>query len=71
MAPKKGHFVNQRVLSLFGAVPLGSELQFADEQNGFAFYTYTIMDYYRDFDLRVVEAAQNSFLFYTHDGGRS
>jgi antitoxin MazE len=30
-----------------------------------------VLDYYRDFDSRVVDAAQNSYLYSTSDGGHS
>jgi photosystem II stability/assembly factor-like uncharacterized protein len=49
-------------------LPLGSELQFFDEQTGFAFYPSPVSDYYKDFDSRV---NQTSGLFSTLDGGRS
>ncbi len=52
-------------------LPLGSKLQFLDGQTGFAFYPLSDVEYYRYFDARLLEAVQNSFLFYTKDGGRS
>jgi photosystem II stability/assembly factor-like uncharacterized protein len=50
------------------SLPLGSELQFVDDQTGYAFYPSTVLDYYKDFDERVNQAP---LLFSTHDGGRS
>jgi hypothetical protein len=49
-------------------LPLGSELQFIDEQNGFAYYPSDVIDIYKDFDQRV---GQTPSLFSTNDGGRS
>jgi photosystem II stability/assembly factor-like uncharacterized protein len=49
-------------------LPLGSELQFVDEQNGFAYYPSGGIDFYKDFDRRV---GQLPSLFSTNDGGRS
>ena len=49
-------------------LPLGSELQFVDEQNGFAYNPSDVMDFYKDFDPRV---AQPPSLYSTQDGGRS
>jgi photosystem II stability/assembly factor-like uncharacterized protein len=49
-------------------LPLGSELQFVDDQIGYAFYPSTVLDYYKNFDERVNQAP---LLFSTHDGGRS
>jgi hypothetical protein len=50
------------------SLPLGSELQFVDIHTGYAFYPFTVLDYYKDFDERVNQAP---LLFFTHDGGRS
>jgi hypothetical protein len=58
-------------ISTHSVLPLGSELQFVDEQTGFAYYPFRMMDYYCDFDSRVVGAAQNPYLYVTNDGGRS
>ena len=52
-------------------LPLGTQFQFVDEQIGFAFYPFSVKDYYQDFDMRVNEVVQKDFLFYTHDGGRT
>lgn len=49
-------------------LPLGSELQFIDEQNGFAYYPSEVSDFYKDFDQRV---GQNPTLFSTNNGGKS
>jgi photosystem II stability/assembly factor-like uncharacterized protein len=49
-------------------LPLGSELQFVDEQNGFAYYPSDVIDYYKDFDQRV---GQTTSLYSTNDGGHS
>jgi len=49
-------------------LPLGSELQFADEHNGFAYYPSGVIDFYKDFDHRV---GQTASLYSTHDSGRS
>lgn len=49
-------------------LPLGSELQFVDEQNGFAYYPSGVIDFYKDFDQRI---GQPPSLFSTNDGGRS
>lgn len=49
-------------------LPLGSELQFVDEQNGFAHYPVNVIDFYTDFDQRI---GQPPSLFSTNDGGRS
>ncbi|MEJ2600597.1 MAG: hypothetical protein P8Z00_19845 [Anaerolineales bacterium] len=49
-------------------LPLGIELQFVDEENGFAFYPVAVTDYYKDFDVRIDQTPQP---FFTRDGGRS
>jgi photosystem II stability/assembly factor-like uncharacterized protein len=64
-----GEIWNQ--ISSVSPLPLGSELQFVDEHTGFAFYPWSATDFYKDFDNRVVEASQNSYLYSTNDGGRS
>jgi photosystem II stability/assembly factor-like uncharacterized protein len=52
-------------------LPLGSELQFVDDLNGFAYYPYSASYYYRVFDTRAPTSDQNSPLYRTSDGGRS
>ncbi len=49
-------------------LPLGSELQFVDENNGFAYYPADVIDFYKDFDQRVGQPAS---LYSTNDGGAS
>jgi len=49
-------------------LPLGSELQYVDEQNGFAYYPVGGIDFYKDFDRRV---GQTTALYWTRDGGKS
>lgn len=49
-------------------LPLGSELQFVDEQNGFAYYPSDVIDFYKDFDQRV---GLTTSLYSTNDGGHS
>jgi hypothetical protein len=53
------------------SLPLGSELQFLDEQTGLAFFPYNVSDYYQDFDAHIKIEVRNSFLYKTDDGGRS
>jgi photosystem II stability/assembly factor-like uncharacterized protein len=52
-------------------LPMGGKLQFLDGQTGFAFYPLADVVYYRYFDARLLEAVDNSILFYTKDGGHS
>lgn len=52
-------------------LPLGSQLQFIDNQIGFAVYPLPLVDYYRDFDGRLETISESSGLFYTTDGGHS
>jgi len=50
---------------------LGSELQFIDDQTGFAFYTEPASYIYRAWDMRVMTSDQYPTVFSTQDGGRS
>ena len=52
------------------ALPLGSEIQFVNEKTGYAFETFTVSRYYRDYDARV-KTAKSSDIYYTDDGGHS
>jgi photosystem II stability/assembly factor-like uncharacterized protein len=52
-------------------VPLGSELQFADEKAGFAFDNYSTLQDYYSADFRSWEALTHAYLFFTTDGGRT
>lgn len=47
---------------------LGSELQFLDDQIGYAFFPAAMTDFYKDFDARI---KNTTLLFSTKDGGRS
>ncbi len=51
--------------------PLGSTIQFLDDQVGIAYSPIAVVDFYRDFDIRLQTGIQNSFLFVTYDGGKS
>jgi photosystem II stability/assembly factor-like uncharacterized protein len=51
-------------------LPLGSDLQFVNEETGFAFEPSAVSSYYQDYDSRV-SAGISPGIFYTDDGGRS
>lgn len=52
-------------------LPLGSAIQFIDEQTGFAFSPFSTSDFYLDFNARLITGRQSSLLFVTNDGGYS
>jgi len=63
------------VLDPDSPLPLGSAVQFVDQQTGFAYLPYAFSGIYRDFDARVQVAGQNEMqipaLFTTLDGGKT
>jgi photosystem II stability/assembly factor-like uncharacterized protein len=63
--------VNWSQVATDSPLPLGSELQFVDDLNGFAFYPYSASYDYRGLDARAPTSDQNSPLHKTIDGGRS
>lgn len=52
-------------------LPLGSAIQFTDEQTGFAISPSTTVDFFKDFDIRINTGVDNVSIFITKDGGLS